>query len=177
MEAQRNDPEWDLAGLGMSKGWLRSEITVDPPEMMKFGPSSREMEGVRVTITVYNDAPEDFEAGDIVFVGLGVRLISSDPQRSGGRPRRARISRSEKFGRGVHYHQKYELGTLFRQHDRPTLSNLGKPQTNDALFPGESMQYELEISSSEWPQISIQMEGSISRLHLFRVVNQLKSHN
>ena len=55
----------NLKDIKSLRGLLKSEMSIDGPE-----------EGeVIAKIKVYNDAPESHDGGDIVFLGVGLRII------------------------------------------------------------------------------------------------------
>jgi len=149
------------------RGLLKSEMSINDP-----------VDGeVIATIKVYNDAPESPDGGDIVFLGVGLRItVGSERGSQRGSnywPSRIKKSRpSEK----IELRQKYNEGTWVGGTDNSFPAATADEQSHgEVLFPGEIVVYEIKISESDLPYLDVRVEGSVSRRHLFHISQPMET--
>jgi hypothetical protein len=133
---------------------------------------------VQATIRVSNTAPVLYLGGDIVFVGVGLRVFGRE-SRIGRRPVdwHSMIKKTQPYPPSE-LRKKYDEGIWYGARDNSSENRLsiGTPY-GETLFPGESIEYSLKLNQVDLPYLNIQVEGSISRLHLFHVSQPLVALN
>lgn len=76
--------------IDSARNLLHHEMPISQPVLMTFGRNSRvqpsEQEGVDINVMVSNDAASNENGGEVVFVGVGLRIID-EGQRPGNLPR------------------------------------------------------------------------------------------
>lgn len=148
-------------------------------EFLKSGMSISEPSegGVIAKTTVYNDAPVSYDGGDIVFLGVGLRItVGSESGSSRGSnywPSRIKKSRPSD---NVELRQKYNDGVWFGGTSGSFPAATSDEQAHgDVLFPGERVEYEIKISESDLPSLDIRVEGSVSRRHLLHISRSIEA--
>jgi len=140
------------------RNFLKSEVSIN---------QTGEKE-VILTIKVYNDASESYDGGNIVFVGVGLRLIDCRGTDKGSNYWSSRIKRTRLS----------DQDTLRRQYGEGNWSSGGEGfpivtsdenSHGEVLFPGEFTRYEINISKNELPYLYISVQGTVSRRHLFHI--------
>jgi hypothetical protein len=133
---------------------------------------------ILASIRVSNIAPVLKSGGDVVFVGVGLRIIGREPK-MGQRPLdwRSMISKTKPSPQ-TELRNKYDEGYWYGARDNSTTNELsiGTPH-GETLFPGESIEYTLKLNQVDLPYLNIKVEGSISRLHLFHVSQPMVALN
>jgi len=126
---------------------------------------------VIATIKVYNDAPESSDGGNIVFVGVGLRIIDNgegDDKDSIYWAKRIKKTRSSDI---TELRQQYNEGIWFgaggNESPFPDVTQDEKSH-GEALFPGETVIFDMEISEADLPYLDIRVEASVSRRHLYQ---------
>ncbi len=155
-----------LSNIQSLRTYLNSDVLID---------SSGDKETL-VTINVTNNAPISLNGGNVVFSGVGLRLIDSRSQEKGSNYWRSRINKTRTS----------DQDTLRKQFSEGNWSGGGEsfpvvtPDENshgEVLFPGESVRFEVNVSKNELPYFDIRVEGTISRRHLLHVsqpIDELK---
>ena len=159
----------NLKDIQSLRGLLKSEMSISDNQEGK----------VIVTIKVYNDAPVSPDGGDIVFLGVGLRIIigSGEGIQEGSGYWLSRISKSRPSD-NTELRRKYNEGTWFGGRERVDSFPVVTPDEEshgEVLFPGESVIYEIKTSEAELPYLDIRVEGSISRRHLFHISQTMES--
>ena len=164
--------------LGTLRGWLHSEISISSPRMMTFDRDSRvhppEQDGVEVILTVRNDAPSSFQGGEVVFTGVGLR-ISDGREQNTDRPTWVSGIRSNRPSDRQDLRERYKHGAWVGSRERFPALTSSEGSFGEVLFSGESVVYEMAIPESYLPYTNIQVEGSVSRRHLFRFVQPIQA--
>ncbi len=142
---------------------LKSEMSINDPEAGE----------VIATIKVYNDAPASPDGGDIVFLGVGLRItIGRESNRRGGVPTPKWSRPSDR----TELRQKYNEGTWIGGTGGSFPEATADEQSHgEVLFPGESVVYEIKTSRAELPYLDIRVEGSVSRRHLFHISQPMEA--
>lgn len=158
-----------LRGL---RRWLYTEMSVSRPEEMtfarEFAVRPPEQEGVELTVRVQNDAPMNSEGGDVVFIGVGLRV--SDGRENTDRPRWvSTISKARPSDRSD-LRRRYERGAWVGDREAFPAVTADERSFGEVLFPGECVVYEMRIPTAILPYTAIQVEGSLSRRHMFHFV-------
>ncbi len=164
------------------RGYLHSEMSISQPKPMTFGRDSGvrppDQEGVEISVTVRNDAPPSEHGGEVVFMGVGLRI-------SDGREQGIESLRRLRWVRGIRKTppsdrrdmlRKYEDGAWvsgFGQGRFPALTR-DEESFGDVLFPGESVVYEMQIPVAYLPYTKITVEGTVSRRHLLHFTQPMK---
>ena len=122
---------------------------------------------VIATIKVCNDAPVSPDGGDIVFLGVGLRII--DGRERGGRKWASKVTKSRPAD-NLELRQKYNEGTWIGGTGTSFPAVTADEQSHgEVLFPEECVEYEIKTSKAELPYLDILVEGSVSRRHLFHI--------
>jgi hypothetical protein len=134
---------------------------------------------VIATIKVYNDAPVSPDGGDIVFLGVGLRIIigSKEGMQRGSAYWLSRISKSRPSD-NTELRRKYNEGTWFgRREGEGSFPEVTSDEQShgEVLFPGESVVYEIKTSEAELPYLDISVEGSVSRRHLLHISQPMEA--
>lgn len=157
----------NLKDIQSLRGLLKSEMFINGPE-----------EGeVTAKIKVYNDAPASPDGGDIVFLGVGLRIIvGSERGRQRGRAYwPSRINKSRPSDR-MELRQKYNEGTwVGGTGDSFPAVTVDEQSHGEVLFPGESVVYEIKTLRADLPYLDIRVEGSVSRRHLFHISQPMEA--
>jgi hypothetical protein len=157
----------NLKDIQSLRGLLKSEMSVSDPK-----------EGeVIATIKVYNDAPASPDGGDIVFLGVGLRITVGSERGSqrGSAYWPSKISKSRPSDH-MDLRQKYNEGTWVGGRGGSFPKATADEQSHgEVLFPGESVVYEIKTSEAELPYLDIRVEGSVSRRHLFHVSQPMEA--
>ncbi len=143
--------------------WLHSEMNVQSG-------------GAKVTVEVRNDAPLRDDGGDVVFIGVGLR-ISDTRDRSLNTPRWACNIQMNRPSDKPDLRKRYSLGAWIpsgRGGGGFPDATSDEQSFGEILFPGESVTFAMEIPPSEVPYTDIRVEGSVSRRHLFHFVQGLR---
>lgn len=154
---------------------LRSDITIGQPETMTFAVGSVkpfEREGVTITINVQNTAPESTTGGNVVFMGVGLR-ITDGRKRADSMEWPERLTINSSLNENVTLRQKYQRGAWTSHKPFPAITP-DEQEHGDVLFPGESIAYELKFPREDLPCLDIKVEGTISRRHLVHVVHEME---
>ncbi|MFC1930442.1 hypothetical protein ACFLWE_00930 [Chloroflexota bacterium] len=157
MEEQNKSILTNLKDTQSLRYFLKSESSVD----------GSDGEEVMVKIKVYNDAPTSPDGGDIVFLGVGLRII--DGREGGGEYKPPGINESRPSDRNE-LRGKYREGRWFggRSDSFPEVTS-DEQSWGEVLFPGESVVYEIMTLRAALPYLDVRVEGSVSRRHLFHI--------
>ncbi len=157
----------NLKDIQSVRGLLKSEMSISGPE-----------EGeIIAKIKVYNDAPTSPDGGDIVFLGVGLRIIfgSERGKQIGSAYWPSRINKSRPSDH-VELRRKYDEGTWVGGRGGSFPEATADEQSHgEVLFPGESVVYEIKTSKAELPYLDIRVEGSVSRRHLFHISRPMEA--
>jgi hypothetical protein len=159
----------NLRDIQSLRGLLKSEASISDPQEGK----------VIATIKVYNDAPVSPDGGDIVFLGVGLRIIigSEEGMQRGSAYWLSRISKSRPSD-NTELRRKYNEGTWFGSREGkgsfPEVTS-DEQSHGEVLFPGESVVYEMKTSEAELPYLDIRVEGSVSRRHLLHISQPMEA--
>lgn len=161
--------------LQMLKKWLHSEMKFGEPEQMVFGRGTRtrEREGVDISIEVQNKAPVSSSGGNVVFLGVGLRIIYGKEN--------TRMTWLDTFSKSKptdqsELRQKYTQGIWYQGTKGPFPAVTSDEESlGDVLFPGESIIYKFSIPKEYLPYLDIQVEGTVSRRHLLHVIQPLEA--
>src|SRR5450759_2282357 len=148
----------NLKDIQSLRAFLISELTLIDPEQ----------EEVNATLVVRNTAPVSQDLGDVVFVGIGLRIISGKDNGNphGSKYWPSRITKA-KPSDNSELRQRYGEGIWYggsNGHFPETTS--AENSLGDVLFPGENIIYKLKIPKADLPYLDIRVEGSVSRRHL-----------
>ncbi len=159
--------------LQILRNWLHSEMKISEPEQMVFGRGTRirEREGIEIAIEVQNKAPVSSSGGDVVFLGVGLRILYGKEN--------TRMTWLDTFKKSrttdqPELRQRYSKGVWCPQGSVafPAVTR-DEESFGDVLFPGENVIYEFSIPPEYLPYLDIQVEGSVSRRHLLHVVQNV----
>jgi len=144
----------DIQGL---RSFLKSETVISGPD-----------DGEAIArIKVYNDAPTSQDGGDIVFLGVGLRVIDGRSIQRGSNYWPSRLNKSRPADR-LDLRQKYNEGEwIGGSGDSFPLATADEQSRGEVLFPGESVLYEIKTTKNDLAYLDIRVEGSVSRRHLF----------
>ncbi|MBI4336940.1 MAG: hypothetical protein HY683_03825 [Chloroflexi bacterium] len=166
-ETGRTLPRDIEALLDTFRSWLCSETSISQPSVMKFG-RGKEQEAVVLTVQVRNSAPPSNDGAEIVFVGVGLRISDArEPYNSG--PRWVSDIKTSRPSDQQARRKKYDQGTWVSGRPFPAETSDEK-SFGEVLFPRETVVYELRIPTADLPYASVQVEGSVSRRHLWHFV-------
>ena len=156
-----------LEGIQSLRHFLKSEMSIGDPENGE----------IIATINVHNNAPPSRDKGDVVFLGVGLRITVG---REGGNQRGSnywppKIKKSRPSDK-TELRQTYDEGTWFGSSGASFPATTADEQSHgEVLFPGESVVYEIKISESELPYLDVRVEGSVSRRHLFHISQPMEA--
>lgn len=153
----------NLKDIQSLRGLLKSEMSINGSE-----------EGeVIAKIKVYNDAPASPDGGDIVFLGVGLRItVGRESNRMGRVPTPNKSRPSDR----AELRRKYNEGTWIGGTGGSFPEATADEQSHgEVLFPGESVVYEMKISEADLPYLDIRVEGSVSRRHLFHISQPMEA--
>lgn len=171
--ASSRDDQW----LQSLRGWLHSEMSTSQPELMTFGPESRahppEQEGVQATIRVQNEAPASSDGGEVVFVGVGLHISDGRKEHTSYLRWVSTIKTSRPSDRPTPPGMYRQQAWFSRSQQMPAETS-GDKRFGEVLFPGESVVYEMRVPTADLPYTNIQVEGTVSRRHLFHCVQRMK---
>lgn len=140
------------------QGYLHSEMSV----------SESEEDNAGVIIIIRNDAPPREDGGQIVFTGVGMRVIDGSERFVSNPPKWTRNIQKTRPSDQEKIRQQYQKGVWVRGVEfEPVTSN--EQTFGETLFPGESVTYEMQISKKSLPSTEIRVEGAVSRRHLFHI--------
>ena len=155
----------NLKDIQSLRNFLKSEMSINLSE-----------EGeVTARIEVYNTAPPSPDGGDIVFLGVGLRVVDGrGPTRSSNlSPPMFNKSRPSDC---IELRQKYNEGTWIGGTGGSFPEATADEQSRgEVLFPGESVVCEMKISEADLPYLDIRVEGSVSRRHLFHISQPMEA--
>ncbi len=165
----------DYKPLQVLRSWLHSDITISQPETMNFAVGNRnrpfEGEGVTITIDVQNTAPESASGGNVVFTGVGLRIIDVKV-RSGSRNLTYGPNKTLEH-ENTELRQQFGRGQWTSSKPFPAITP-DEQDHGDVLFPRESIVYEMKVTPEDLPYLDIKVEGTISRRHLFHIVHEME---
>lgn len=141
-------------------------------------------EKVIITVNVQNSAPKKNNGGEVVFLGVGLRIIDNSENFviRGSEYWDQRI----KFSRLLYHadlHQEFNEGTWFRSEgsESPILNfTPDEICRGEVLFPGEIIEYRVLLEQADLSYLDIRVEGTISPRHLLHVsrpIYRLKERN
>jgi len=137
------------------RGWLHLETVID----------QKEQEIVKVTVHVQNAAPPKDNGGEVVFIGVGLR-ISDGRGQIRSHPNWIKDIKKLRLADRQDLRQRYQKGVWVTGTEFPvTTSN--EESFGEILFPTEQVDYEIQIPREHLPHIEIMVEGSVSRRYLF----------
>ena len=145
---------------------LKTEMNINEPEGGDFV----------AEIQVYNDAPASFDGGDIVFTGVGLRIIdgSTEGDKRGTKYWPSRITKSRPSD-CVELRKKFDEGSWIGGAAAfPPITSV-EDSYGEVLFPGESLIYEIKTLRADLPYLDIRVEGSVSRRHLFHISQPMEA--
>jgi len=129
--------------------------------------SSVETSEGKVKITIKNIAPEDPGLPQVVFIGVGLRA-------SGAELKYWNATQSNETTKDIgltrlHTEKYHRLANReFRSINHDSIqAALCSNQPDDVLYPGQWIQYEIDIPVEKAPYIELQVEGMVSPQHLF----------
>ena len=141
---------------------LKTEMSVGEPEEGK----------VTAEIRVYNDAPLSSGGSEVVFVGVGLRII--DGRESTSRKLASKVKVLEKSDQ-IEERQKYNKGEWVTGRARFPAYTADEQSHGHILFPGEGLVFEVDISEDQLPYLDIRVEGSVSRRHLLHLSKPMEA--
>lgn len=151
----------NLSGFQSLRSFLRSEMSVDDGGGLK----------VTARITVRNAAPTSPDYGDIVFLGVGLRIIKVNDK--GAYWPRIEVWEESDLHK---VRQRYNEGEWYGgKGDGRSATHRFPDVTSDershgvVLFPGESVIFVVKTVRTYLPHLDIRVEGSVSRRHLFHI--------
>ena len=155
----------NLKDIQSLRSLLKSEVSISDPK-----------EGeVIATIKVYNDAPESHDGGDIVFLGVGLRITDGRGRPKGSAYWPSRIKKSRPSDQ-AELRRKYNEGDwVGGTGDSFPAYTSDEQSRGEVLFPGESVVYEIKTSEDELPYLDVRVEGSLSRRHLFHISQPMEA--
>ena len=140
------------------RNFLKSEVSINQTE---------EKEAI-LTIKVYNDASESHDGGNIVFVGVGLRLVDCRGTEKGSNYWPSRIKTTRLSNQDT-LRRQYGEGNWSGGREGFPIATSDENAHGEVLFPGESAHYEINVPKNELPYLYISVEGTVSRRHLFHV--------
>jgi len=157
------------------KKWLRSEMNIGQPKQMVFGRGTRtkEREGVDISIEVQNKAPVSSSGGNVVYLGVGLRIIYG--KENTRMTWLDTLSKSKPTDQSE-LRQKYTQGIWYQGTKGPFPAVTSDEESlGDVLFPGENVIYKFSIPKEYLPYLDIQVECTVSRRHLLHVIQPLEA--
>jgi hypothetical protein len=140
------------------RNFLKSEVSINQTD---------EKQAV-LTIKVFDEASESHDSGNIVFVGVGLRLIDCRGPEKGGNYWPSRIKKTRLSDQDTLRRQFGEGNWSGGSEGFPIVTS-DENSHGEVLFPGESVRYEINVPKNELPYLYISVEGTMSRRHLFHV--------
>ena len=156
-----------LADLNGLTGYLKSEVRVGSVEEVTVTRSSgttRSFLAVPVEIAVKNEAPKAESGSKVVFTGVGLGIAHDTDKDNLPRwaRREIRISRSDP--------PEEKPTKLYIRQDGQKFPDVtsGERRLGNVLFPGQVITYQMKLPIDDLARVSFQVEGNLSRRHLFR---------
>ncbi len=152
------------------KQYLHLSWAVSEPVIDASLPSSgrRKPTSSKVIARVANIAPSNPDGCEVVFVGVGLR-VSRTGETSFDQRIRPIANHIDKVSSEVR-RQPEGIVWTFGSDPHADLSN-GQPAI--VLFPGETVEFEMEIPTAIMGQMAVQVEGQVSRRHLFHMIHRV----
>lgn len=147
------------------RNFLKSEVSIGDPEDGK----------IKAAIKVYNDAPASSDGSEVVFLGVGLLIIDGRENAHTNWATRAKLS--SKPDVNSEERQKFNKGDFVIGGNGARFPAVTSDENDhgQALFPGESLVFELDISEDQLPYLDIRVEGSISRRHLLHISKPMET--
>ena len=171
-----------LAFCDELRGYLKSQIELSGPE-----PTHDQKQVIKVKITSTNTAPDDTDWPKVVFTGVGLSIaqVGQDtgitlPGKLGTvGPNKLISDVLRKDGKGESpsldgppWQNDDKFETLsritFNRTDSQPFPEITEDERKhgEALFPGESITYEMDVPLQMAPDLQLRVEGTVSRRHL-----------
>lgn len=111
----------------------------------------------------------------MVFVGVGLRVV--DARQDEGASSRLSVGvRKSRSATGEHLRARFSAGVWSEGSNNEFPAVTADEGTHgEVLFPGEEVVYSLEIPTAALPYVDISVEGTVSRRHLFHVVQPISA--
>lgn len=133
--------------------------------------STVETTGDTVKIKIWNTAPADPDLPQVVFVGVGLSVSGVDLRQRDFKVTRSSGITAESATARLHTEKYYRLANReFRRLDNKQFieKTPDDDQQGEMLYPGQWIQYEINIPTEKAPYINFKVEGIVSPRHLFR---------
>ncbi len=152
----------NLRNVQSLRAFLKSEMSINGPDDGK----------VAIVVKVHNDAYDTLDGGHVVFFGVGL-CANFVGQGRAISPKNVKVLESPDH---KEWQLRFNRGTLLRHNGTRFPEITSDEQSHgDALFPGESVVYEIQISEQDLPYLDVRVEGYLSRRHLFHVSQSVES--
>lgn len=151
-----------LKNIQVLQNFLKSEMQIEETD-----------DGVtKVGIKVYNAAHSGYNGSEVVFTGVGLRIIDG---RESYRKKAPTVNKTRPSD-NLELHRKYDEGIWVSGTSGSFPMVTADEQSHgEVLFPGECVLYEMRTSKGALPYLDIRVEGSVSRRHLFHVSRSMEA--
>ncbi len=155
------------------QSYLKTQMEIGGSESAQSG--TGQQQATKVKITVSNTAPDSPDWPKIVFMGVGLSVANFGGYWNISPPFPSRVSRPDETpeleGPPWQHDEKFKnlLAIRYRSivgQDFPDATPDERTH-GEALFPGQSVVYEMDVPSQEIPYLQFRVEGTVSRRHLF----------
>ncbi len=164
MAEQHESSDKILGYIQSLRSFLKSEVSIN----------NLEEKEATVTIKVYNDAPENHDGSNVVFLGVGLRFIDGKGTPRGSNYWPSRTSKSRPSDQET-IRREYSEGMWVGSKEAFPAVTSDEQDHGEALFPGEVVTWQIKTSSADLPYFDIRVEGSVSRRHLLHVSNPVSA--
>lgn len=153
-----------LGDIQSLREFLKTEMSVGEPEKGR----------AKAEIRIYNDAPLISGGSEVVFVGVGLRIIDGRGRTGGDRKWASKVKVLEKSDQ-IEGRQKYNEGEWVAGQGRFPAYTDDEQSHGHILFPGERLVFVVDISEDQLPYLDIRVEGSVSRRHLLHLSKPMEA--
>ncbi len=153
MQEQKKNIFESLKNVQILQNFLESEMHIEEGD-----------DGViKVGIRVFNAGPSDYYGGEVVFTGVGLRIIDGREENKVRAPKVNKARSSDNLELRHKYDEGVWIGGIGNSFPIVTAD---EQSHGEVLFPGECVEYEIKTSKEELPYLEIRVDGSVSRRHL-----------
>ncbi len=156
---------FDVESLGNLRYWLHSEISIR---------DSTEQGDAEIVVTIRNDAPVSSHGGNVVFIGVGLRIKDGRDNKVLESKRWLSTIKIKRLVDNQDLRREYQQGAWVSGIVFPAVTEREKA-FGEVLFPGESIMYVIRVSSVNLPYLDIQVQGQVSRRHLFHLIQPMEA--
>lgn len=160
--SDQNDIMGSLESIKSLGGFLKSEMSI----------TQTDEDNAEIVIKVQNTAPESSLGGDVVFTGVGLRIIDGRIQTKSKIGFTSSVNIVGTIYENNEARQKHQQGVWIQGEAFPAITQ-NEGTFGEVLFAGEGRTYKLRVSKNDLQYLDIRVEGQLSRRHLFHFIEPM----